>query len=599
MRYQLRQPLKGKPIETNTVLDRVLRRRGIKSLDEIDYNPSKLLPYDNMKGMDEATAILADAIENNKKVLVVGDYDCDGATATTIAVEGLQTLGSDNVQFMVPDRFIHGYGLTPTIVELAEKEEPDVILTVDNGISSISGAEAVKNMKKDCKLVVTDHHLPGRELPDADAIVNPQQPGCEFESKALAGCGVMFYVLMGLRDRLDKAGFYKERRQDKPGLGRLLDVVALGTVADLVPLDRNNRILVNYGLERINAGFVRPGIRHLLELSKREIGKITASDFGFVAGPRINSAGRLDDMTMGIKCLMEQDDLQAKDYAYYLDSLNRERKLMQSNMSDYAIDVVGDPDKVKELGLCVYHPEYHEGIVGLVASRIKENYHRPVVVFAESDGDETMLKGSGRSIPGVHLRDVLDSIATRTGLFDRFGGHAMAAGMSMKKDNLEAFKKAFNEEVSQYISEAEAVIETDGELRPHEFTMHTADILRNATPWGQAFPAPVFEGRFEVEACRVLKDKHLKLRLRPIMDGQPSEICVDAIAFKAMEQYDKRSYERGERVRVAYSLEVNEFMGDKSLQLMAHHLDDQYQLGMNQAPKAKSKKRSRNNEFEI
>lgn len=569
MRYKERE-LKGNPFHPNPVLDRLYRRRGVDSMAELDYNLSTLLPPD-MKGMDEAVDLLVHALRNQERMIVVGDYDCDGATATTIAVEGLRMMGAEQVSFMVPDRFTLGYGLSPGIAEVIAPQKPDLVITVDNGIAAIEGAQAIKNLEHPTKLLITDHHLAPEEVPEAEAIVNPNQHNCPFPSKALAGCGVMFYVLTVLRTRLRKEGYFEEKGMEVPDLRELLDVLALGTVADVVPLDKNNRTIVYQGLKRINAGKVRPGIKALLELGKREIGKIVASDFGFIAGPRINSAGRLEDMSIGIACLLEKDEDRAWELARRLDKINSERKEIQNDMIADAMEAVESLDLDGEnaaMGFCVYKEDFHEGIVGLVASRLKEQLFRPVIVFAKTDSGEDEIKGSGRSVNGVHLRDVLCNVNAKTGLIKKFGGHAMAAGLSIARKDLEAFQKAFDEEVRCFLTKAEGLIETDGELQPQEITLETAQTIRQGGPWGQMFPDPIFEGKFRIVERRVVGSNHLKMKVAPLGGGRP----VDAIAFNIVDSEDV-IFPEETIVRMAYILDINEWKGRVNVQFLVQHIE--------------------------
>jgi len=555
-------------VHDNSLLDRIYKARGIKSEDDLDYNLSHLLSPDLLRGMDKAVALLIDVITNNKKALVVSDYDCDGATSCCIAVEGLRMLGAKNIDFIVPNRFEYGYGLSPAIVKIAGEKSPDLIITVDNGISSLEGAQAVKDLKTPCKLLITDHHLAPKVLPEADAIVNPNQPGCDFPSKSIAGCGVMFYTLLSTRVKLREIGWFTKDRPE-PNFGELLDVLALGTVADVVPLDYNNRIFVHQGLKRINAGNVRPGIAALLEIAKRKIGQVVASDFGFAVGPRLNAAGRLADMSLGILCLLEKDEAKAKILAAELDNLNCERREIESQMKEDALVSLNDfsSDLSDNYGICLYQDDWHEGVIGILASRIKEKMNRPVVCFAKAD--DGSIKGSARSVPAFHIRDALDAIATKNpGLLTKFGGHAMAAGMSLRTEDLERFTKAFDIEARIHLTEEdiEGAIETDGDLKPEEMTMDVVNMLRESGPWGQMFPDPSFEGVFEVLHQRVVGDNHLKLLLR----HQDGAVPVDAICFNCIEDGKQPQLDF---IRAAYKLDVNEFRGRRTVQAMVSYFE--------------------------
>lgn len=568
----------GEPFHHNPLLDVIYRGRGITSFDEINYNLSGMLPP-VMKGMEEACALIENAIFNDHNILIIGDYDCDGATATAIGVEGLISLGAKNVSFLVPDRMKLGYGLTPLIVELAALRSPDLIITVDNGISAVAGAAAVKQLVSartgkagDVKLLITDHHLAPEELPEADAIVNPNQQGCPFPSKCIAGCGVMFYLLLYVRAHFEKNGLFEKLSITKPDIRELMDLLALGTVADVVALDKNNRILVYQGLKRIREGFVRPGIRHLFEVAGGDLSKITATDFGFSIGPRINSVGRLDDMTYGITCLLERDDKKALDMALFLNDLNKERKEIQSDMIATANQQLKEMDFTADataMTVCVYNNSFHEGVIGLVASRLKEDYFRPTIVFTDTETHEDEIKGSGRSIPEIHLRDILSEVSLHTDCIMKFGGHAMAAGLTIKKAQLDDFKRIFEECVSSKIDKAEATIDTDGEIQPHLLTLDTCQMLIDAGPWGQMFPEPIFSGQFLVNSYKLLKEKHLKMMLTPIgtYGNQVAAIYFNYCDGKRPEVVE------GDRVNLAFSLSINEFKGSRSVQLMARHLE--------------------------
>ncbi|MFC4487214.1 single-stranded-DNA-specific exonuclease RecJ [Tepidiphilus baoligensis] len=492
------------------LLARLYAARGIEHPAETDTALTRLLPPEAMKGTREAAELLADAIEAQARIVVVGDYDCDGATATAVAVRALRALGA-RADFLVPNRFTYGYGLSPEIVALAaERFAPDVLITVDNGIASVEGAAAARALGM--SLVITDHHLPGDVLPEADAIVDPNQPGCDFPSKAIAGVGVIFYVMLALRAELRQRGAFAARPE--PNLAQLLDLVALGTVADVVRLDHNNRILVTQGLSRIRAGRMQPGMRALFQVARRDPARATAQDLGFFLGPRLNAAGRLEDMSLGIACLLEDDPSRALELAQRLEDINRERRGIEAQMreqAELALDALALEGRAT---LTLFHPEWHQGVIGIVAGRIKERYHRPVFAFAP--GDEDLLKGSGRSVPGLHLRDALDWISKKhPGLLLRFGGHAMAAGVTLRAADLARFEQAFEEAAHTIGTEALGVAElpTDGSLPLEALTLATVGRLEGEV-WGQGFPPPVFLDAFTVTEQRLLKDAHLQLKLR-------------------------------------------------------------------------------------
>lgn len=548
------------------LLTRLYHNRGLRGADELSLGLDAL-PAPTMKGLDVAVELLVEAIAGNKRLLIVGDFDCDGATSTTLAMLGLTALGACQVDFLVPNRFEYGYGLSPEIVAVAAERQPDLIITVDNGISSIDGVEAARALG--IPVLVTDHHLPGDELPKAAAIVNPNQPGCEFPDKALAGVGVMFYLLLALRSKLREQGAFVDR--PAPNLAEFLDIVALGTVADVVPLSHANRILVEQGLRRIRAGRCRPGISALLKVSGRDAGRLVASDLGFTVGPRLNAAGRLDDMTIGIRCLLEEDPNRALNLAAELDDLNRERRSIEQSMKDEAFRALSHlhlEGADLPAGLCLFEPSWHQGVVGILASRVKEQFHRPVIAFAETSNDE--IKGSARSIPGLHMRDALDLIAKRhPQLLRKFGGHAMAAGLSLARKDFDTFRQAFADTVAELVSEddLEAVVHSDGELSQASLTLENAELLRNAGPWGQAFPAPVFHGRFRIQQQRLVGEKHLKMVLLPEATDAP---LIDAIAFNI----DTAVWpDTGvELVELVYKLDSNLWRENLSLQLLVDHL---------------------------
>ena len=549
------------------LLARVYAGRGVSCAEQLNLALDQLLPPEGLLNAHLAAALLADALAGDKKILVVGDFDADGATSTTLAVSALRAFGAARVDFLVPNRFEYGYGLTPEIVALAAREQPDLIITVDNGISSLEGVEAARELG--IATLITDHHLAGRELPQADVIVNPNQPGCTFASKNLAGVGVIFYVMLALRAELRSRNWFDSRPQ--VNLGHYLDLVALGTVADVVPLDYNNRILVAAGLARIRAGQARPGIHALLEVGSRPYRSVVASDLGFAVGPRINAAGRLEDMSIGIGCLLSEDMAEAAALAGRLQQLNLDRRVIEQGMQDEALQILAklplQAEQEPPLAMTLYQSGWHQGVIGILASRIKDRLHRPVIAFA--DGDPGQIKGSARSIPGIHIRDILDAVATRhPGLISKFGGHAMAAGLTLPLEAYDAFATAFTEEVARHAQDVElqAVIASDGELSERDFQLELANELRYAGPWGQHFPEPVFDGRFTIVSQRLVGEKHLKLVLSP----PGSARVLDAIAFNV--DLDIWPDQAIEQIDIAYRLDVNEFRGQRTVQLVAEHL---------------------------
>ncbi len=494
--------------------------------------------------------------------------DVDGATSCALAMRALRSLGAQDVRYIVPNRFEYGYGLTPEIVALISPQQPAVIITVDNGISSLEGVAEAR--RRDIEVLVTDHHLPGETLPAATVIVNPNQPGDSFPSKNLAGVGVIFYVMLALRAHLRESGWFAEHHIPEPNLAVLLDLVALGTVADVVPLDFNNRILVAQGLKRIKQGGACSGINALLQVADRTPHRINAMDLGYIVGPRLNAAGRLTDMSLGIECLLTDDLADAQVMAIKLNALNQERRAIEATMQHQALAAIANLHldlTALPRGLCLFEESWHQGVIGLVAARIKEHTHRPVIAFAPINDSE--LKGSARSVTGLHIRDALDAIAARhPQLLNRFGGHAMAAGLTLRREHLEAFREAFDAEVSRHLSEADlqGKILSDGELTAAELSLPTAELLREAGPWGQGFPEPVFDGRFEVVSQRTVGQKHLKLTLRTSRNAKP----VDAIAFNKVQDGLATGYSR---VRVAYKLHVNEYQGQRTLQMIIEHME--------------------------
>lgn len=532
------------PDELHPVLRRVYQGRGLGSARELDYQLSALLAPQQLYGADQAAALLAEAIAGNWKILIVGDYDCDGATSTALALDLLAQLGARQVDFIVPNRFVDGYGLTPSIVAQAQARDTQLIVTVDNGISSVAGVAAAR--EAGIRTLITDHHLPGDELPAADVIVNPNQPACGFPSKNMAGVGVMFYVLLALRQLLREQGEFERRAE--PNLATGLDLVALGTVADVVRLDHNNRVLVEQGLRRMRAGHVRPGIRAMLELAKRSLPQLQASDLGFAVGPRLNAAGRLDDMALGIRCLLSTDMEQARPLAAQLHQLNAERRELEQDMRDHALSLIEDDGSV---GLTLYDESWHEGVVGLVAGRVKDQRHRPVFAFAPAQ-ESGWLKGSGRSISGLHIRDALATMAAREpGLLERFGGHAMAAGLSLPLSHLDRFRAAFDKVCREQLEPAQLdrSFAVDGCLAAEELNLDCALALESGGPWGQAFEEPSFEGEFVVEDMRVVGDRHAKYRLVTEAGSR-----LAAIHFGGADS----SVSSG-RVQLVYRLVVNRF----------------------------------------
>ena len=553
------------PADLNPVLARVYAARAIESAGDLEYSLDKLLPLTQLGGLPAAVELLESAIREQQRIVVVGDFDADGATSCALCLRALRMMGAKDVQYLVPNRFEYGYGLTPEIVEVAAGLKPDLIVTVDNGISSVDGVAAAK--QHGIQVLITDHHLPGEQLPDAAAMVNPNLKGDAFPSKNLAGVGVAFYVMLALRVRLREQDWFAQQERPEPKLAQLLDLVALGTVADVVPLDRNNRILVQQGIQRIRAGHCVPGIRALLEAAGRKPDRIVATDLGFVVGPRLNAAGRMDDMSIGIECLLTDDEDRARELAQRLDELNRDRREVETDMQTQALAAIKNmnlDEKNLPTGLCLFEPDWHQGVIGILAARIKERFHRPVIAFARSG--EGQLKGSARSVSGFHIRDALDAVATQNpGLIPHFGGHAMAAGLSLDENNYADFARAFDKEVSRHLTKDDlnGVVYSDGELSNDEMSLDTAQLLRDASPWGQGFPEPVFEGNFDVLSHRVVGQRHMKMMLRPL--GGENEI--DAIAFNTPELP-----EPCRQLRMAYRLDVNEYRGRVTPQLIIEYI---------------------------
>jgi len=552
------------------LLQRLYAVREVAEAEELDRSLSRLPAPSRLSGMAAMIDQLIDAIRHERSLLVIGDYDADGATATAVAVKGLKALGLKRVDYLVPNRFEYGYGLTPEIVELAAQRQPDLLLTVDNGISSHEGVTAAQS--RGMKVLVTDHHLPGATLPSADAIVNPNLPDEGFPSRSLAGVGVMFYVLMALRQALREDEYFQRTQTPEPNLGQLLDLVALGTVADVVPLDHINRILVHQGLQRIRAGQAQPGLLALLEAAGRKPSQTTVSDLGFFVGPRINAAGRLNDMSLGIECLLTGNPDAAREMAAELNSLNRDRRDIEDQMKREALAILEQLDidsAGPHPGLCLFQDDWHQGVVGLVASRIKDRIHRPVIAFARADAEPNQIKGSARSIPGIHIRDVLADIATRQpGLIKRFGGHAMAAGLTLDRERLEEFATAFETEVQRHAEDVdlEHTLHSDGSLDTDEISLATAELLETAGPWGQGFPEPLFDGRFTVAGSRIVGERHLKMVLKPAGGQQ----LIDAIAFGLDHPGE---WLRCQEIQAAYRLDVNEFRNNRTVQLRVEYME--------------------------
>ena len=552
------------PEALHPLLRRLYAARNVVAARELELSLDRLVPVSQLGGIDAAVALLCRHRARDSRVIVVGDFDADGATSTALVVRHLRRLGFANVGFLVPNRFEYGYGLTPEIVRLAAQQQPQLIITVDNGISSHAGVAEATTLG--IETLVTDHHLPAPTLPAAAAIVNPNAPGDTFPSKALAGVGVAFYLMAALTREMQRTGLVT----NPPPIADLLDLVALGTVADLVPLDANNRVLVHQGLRRIRAGRSLPGIRALLEAAGKGPERVIAADLGFQVGPRLNAAGRLDDMTIGIQCLLTDDLAEARQLAGRLTQLNVDRRELEQQMQQEAMQAVAEMTDTASLplGLCLFDESWHQGVVGLVASRVKDRVHRPVIALARGDADS--LKGSARSITGVHIRDVLAAIATRSpGLIDKFGGHAMAAGLTLPALRLEEFRAAFDAEVSRWMThdDTTGVVHSDGELRSDELTLDIANLLRQSGPWGQAFPEPLFDGCFHVRTTRVLGERHLKLEVR----HDDGAIC-EAIAFRHFDYDDAPVVAVNSRVELAYRLDVNQYNGSERLQLVVEHL---------------------------
>jgi single-stranded-DNA-specific exonuclease len=565
------------PDSIHPVLKRVYAARNIQSSDDLDYSLAALLPYDTLTGINDAVLLLQEALANKSRILIVADFDADGATSCALAIRGLTLMGGKDIVYVVPNRFEYGYGLTPEIVDVALDYDPDLLITVDNGISSIEGVQRARD--NGVKVLITDHHLPGNDLPDANAIVNPQLAGDKFPSKNLAGVGVMFYILLALRAALREQDWFEKNDLAIPNLAQLLDIVALGTVADVVPLDKNNRIMIAHGLKLIRQNKSIAGISAILNLAGRSLPTLSASDLGFSIAPRLNAAGRLTDMSLGIECLLTDNIQAAKQMAEQLDALNKERRQIQSDMQEQAtIELEDYLDKSSgELaqGICLFNPDWHQGVIGILAAKVKETFNRPVIAFAkESDAEggdakerDSIIKGSARSINGLHIRDCLEDVTRlNPDLILTFGGHAMAAGLTIKESQFNNFSECFNEVLKDHISleDMQDVCVTDGELSARDQSLQLADEIQMAGPWGQAFPEPVFEGRFKILDKRIVGGSHLKLRL------QSNEKVLDAIAFNITDEGWPTS---SKEIHSTYRLGINDFRGKRQLQLFIEYLN--------------------------
>ena len=560
-----RPPSPPADLPVSPLLQRIYAVRGVRAPDELDRTLRGLTAPMALKNMARAVDLLQAVFRQRQRITIVADLDADGATSCALAVRALRALGAAEVNYVVPNRFVHGYGLTPEIVTVAAQQRPDLLITVDNGISSHEGVLAAQALGM--KVLITDHHLPGSTLPVADALVNPNQPDDDFPSKHLAGVGVIFHVLMALRTQLRESGWFAAQGVAEPNLAQFLDLVALGTVADVVPLDHANRILVEQGLRRIRTGHCVPGMIALLEIAQRPLARVTSTDLAFQVGPRINAAGRLTDMSLSIDCLLADDLEQARRLARQLDDLNHERKTIETDMQGQALARLPPIDGDLPFGLCLFDADWHPGVIGIVAGRVKEQTHRPVIAFAP-DNAAGQLRGSARSVPGFHIRDALATIAARQpGLMTRFGGHAFAAGLSLPAAHLAAFQSAFDAEARVFLrlEDLNGCLWSDGELEPADFSLETAESLREAGPWGQGFPEPLFDGVFEVAAHQIMKGHHLKLWLRPPGIEQP----VEAVAFRRAGDFTPGTT----RLRVAYKLDAHEWRGARRLQLRIEHLE--------------------------
>jgi len=558
------------------IIKQIYATRGMQSAQELELNVARLqgmVDETALMGMNKACQLLHDALVNKMRIIIVGDFDADGATSTALMMIALSLFGSNNHDFIVPNRFEYGYGLTPEIVDIAAQQDAQMLITVDNGISCIAGVKRAKDLGM--QVIVTDHHLPGHSLPIADAIVNPNQHGCNFPSKALAGVGVAFYLMLALRKYCREHHYFAEQGISEPNIAQLLDLVALGTVADVVSLDANNRILVAQGLKRIRAGQTRPGIQALIEIANKNQQRLVASDFGFALGPRINAAGRLDDMSYGINCLLAQDLSSARVMAAELDDLNKARREIEQGMQQEAEKVLTslnfDEDNLPN-AISLFQADWHQGVIGIVAGRLKEKFHRPCIVFAkakegDNDSENAEIKGSARSIPGLHIRDLLEHIDSQNpGLILKFGGHAMAAGLSIKQKDFAQFQQQFNTLAGKWLKpeDLDSIILSDGELSSDLLTLEFAEQLREAGPWGQNFTEPLFDDTFTLVQQRIVGEKHLKIVVQK--DSAQSQHVFDGIAFNV----DVKAWPNAQakKVHLAYRLDVNEFRGKRTVQLM-------------------------------
>ena len=546
------------------IIQRIYAAREIVDEAQLDKSLQALLPFNTLTDIDKACVRLEQALRAQQRILIVGDFDADGATSSALAIAALKSMGAQHVEFLVPNRFEFGYGLTPGIINIAKEWQPDLIITVDNGIASIEGVDAANLAGID--VLVTDHHLPAELLPKACAIVNPNQVGCQFPSKAIAGVGVIFYVMLALRRHLVDCNWFKSSNVPEPNMAQFLDLVALGTVADVVPLDKNNRIMVHHGLTRIRQGLSRPGIQALLKVAGRQCEKIRESDLGFAVAPRLNAAGRLDDMSLGIECLLSDNFEKACSLAEELDELNLERRRIETDMKEQAMLVLNKLTlnaTALPVALCLFEPTWHQGVIGILAGRLKERYHRPVIAFAAAS--ETELKGSARSVSGLNIRDVLAAIdREHPGLITKFGGHAMAAGLTLHPDGFAAFRQAFIDETARHLDVDQCMGEllSDGPLHENDMNLAMAHALQNAGPWGQQFPEPLFDNVFEILDQRIVGQTHLKLTLRLESGGEP----IDAIAFNIdLKEWPNH---RARYLHAAFKLDINEYNGRTKLQLM-------------------------------
>ena len=556
------------PDSIHPVLKRIYASRNIKSSEDLDYSLGSLIPYEELGGIDDAVILLQEMITQKKRILIVADFDADGATSCALAIRGLTAMGAEDVIYVVPNRFEHGYGLSPKIVDVALDHDPDLIVTVDNGISSISGVEHAK--KNGIKVLITDHHLPGDKLPSADVIINPQLKEDKFPSKNLAGVGVIFYILLALRAKLKAENWFDEKNIKYPNLANLLDLVALGTISDLVPLDKNNRTMVAHGLKLMRKNKSKVGILAILNQSGRQLSTLTSGDLSFAIAPRLNAAGRLTDMSLGIECLLTDDKENATEMAKKLNQLNIERRQIQDNMEEQAFTefekYLQDTSKKIPHGICIYNQNWHQGVVGILAAKIKEKFNRPVIVFAQEC--QGILKGSARSITELHIKDVFDEIARLyPELILTFGGHAMAAGLTIEESQFDRFSDVFNKVVDRYISSdsLEDQCLTDGELSGDDFSLPLALAIQNAGPWGQSFPEPIFVGQFKILDKRVVGESHLKLKLQSRNNN-----TLDAIAFN-MTDDDWPS--KLEQITSTYRLGINNYRGHSQIQLFIEHIE--------------------------